>query len=61
MTAFARQLAFQADPADPRHGTDNGYANLYCRCGPCTEAHRVTHMEWRRNRRERWRANTATD
>ncbi len=23
---------------DPRHGTDNGYRNLGCRCGPCTYA-----------------------
>ena len=23
---------------DPRHGTDNGYRNLGCRCEPCTTA-----------------------
>lgn len=28
-------------PDDPRHGTDNAYGNLGCRCDPCKEAHRV--------------------
>ena len=23
---------------DPRHGTNNGYQNLRCRCRPCTDA-----------------------
>lgn len=58
MTAYARQLAFQADPADPRHGTDNGYANLYCRCSPCTEAHRQAHERWRRKRDAGFRTKT---
>ena len=25
---------------DPRHGTENGYKNLLCRCEDCSEAHR---------------------
>lgn len=28
----------QHDPADPRHGTVNGYANLSCRCDLCRSA-----------------------
>ena len=28
---------------DHRHGTDNGYDNLSCRCAECTEAHRTAH------------------
>lgn len=32
-----------ANPDDPRHGTENGYSNLDCRCVPCTEAHRIAH------------------
>ena len=26
---------------DPRHGTENGYNNLHCRCPECREAWRV--------------------
>lgn len=40
------RAAFAADPADPRHGSANGYRNLGCRCGPCTGA-------WTRYQRER--------
>lgn len=25
-------------PDDPRHGTQNGYGNLKCRCEPCKKA-----------------------
>jgi hypothetical protein len=25
-------------PDDPRHGTENGYSNLDCRCQPCRDA-----------------------
>lgn len=28
------------DPADPRHGTANGYRNLKCRCDECRHAWR---------------------
>jgi hypothetical protein len=28
------------EPGDPRHGTDNGYTNLGCRCAWCTAAHK---------------------
>jgi len=47
----ARQTveAFRANLDDPRHGTDNGYSNLRCRCDRCREAHRVLHMKWRRS------------
>lgn len=27
------------DPDDHRHGTDNAYTNLKCRCQPCRTAH----------------------
>lgn len=30
-----RQIAFHNTPADPRHGTQNGYTNLRCRCSKC--------------------------
>lgn len=33
-------------PDDPRHGTENGYGNLGCRCEACTVAHRVYTREW---------------
>lgn len=40
----AAQLAnaerFRNDPTDPRHGTRNGYGNLYCRCDRCKRAHK---------------------
>lgn len=26
------------DPEDPRHGTENGYSNLKCRCNRCKDA-----------------------
>jgi hypothetical protein len=32
--ARARGLA----PDDPRHGTNNAYTNLACRCAPCRKA-----------------------
>lgn len=33
-----RKAAFRANPADPRHGSANGYSNLNCRCQPCRDA-----------------------
>lgn len=40
---------------DPRHGTNNGYGNLKCRCQPCRDAHaeyqRRIHRDWRERRR----------
>ena len=36
--AAQRAARFQADPNDPRHGTLNGYRNLWCRCGLCQHA-----------------------
>jgi len=36
--AAQRRAEFAADPADPRHGTANGYRNLGCRCERCTQA-----------------------
>ena len=32
------RAAFARDPADPRHGSANGYRNLGCRCPRCTQA-----------------------
>lgn len=31
---------------DPRHGTDNGYRNLGCRCARCREAHHIEQNDW---------------
>lgn len=42
----ARNAAFAADPTDPRHGTQNGYVNLQCRCAPCTAAWRSYRHAW---------------
>lgn len=33
-------------PDDPRHGTNNGYDNLGCRCAPCREAKRVYQLDY---------------
>lgn len=38
---------------DPRHGTKNGYMNLYCRCKPCTKANTVSSYADRKRRYER--------
>jgi hypothetical protein len=35
------RIAPAFDPADPRHGTVNGYVNLHCRCDECREAWRT--------------------
>lgn len=41
-----RKLGLEPLPAtDPRHGTENGYNNLGCRCAPCTTAHNVYTLE----------------
>ncbi len=42
---------------DPRHGTENGYGNLKCRCADCTEAWRA----YCQRRRETARAKAAAD
>jgi hypothetical protein len=44
-------------PEDPRHGTDNGYRNLGCRCQPCRDAH----AEWMREARPRYGARLTAD
>ena len=47
---------------DDRHGTDNGYDNLSCRCPECTEAHAVAHSSRyvdNPERREKHRATQA--
>jgi hypothetical protein len=31
---------------DPRHGTNNGYKNLGCRCDDCRKAGVAWHREW---------------
>lgn len=33
--------AFRSDPGDVRHGTENGYSNLDCRCARCRAAWNV--------------------
>lgn len=33
-------------PDDPRHGTQNGYGNLGCRCDRCKEANRLNHAAY---------------
>jgi hypothetical protein len=35
---------------DPRHGTENGYGNLSCRCVACTGAH-ADYCAWLQSRR----------
>lgn len=37
-TTAATRVQFASDPADPRHGTVNGYAHLRCRCQRCRAA-----------------------
>ena len=37
---------------DPRHGTQNGYVNLLCKCAACKGAHAAYRRELRRRRRE---------
>ncbi|PRY18154.1 hypothetical protein CLV37_101398 [Kineococcus rhizosphaerae] len=37
-SAAERAARFLTDPADPRHGSANGYRNLGCRCPRCTRA-----------------------
>ena len=41
----ARSAAMRSD--DPRHGTENGYNNLGCRCSLCRAAHAAFHRERR--------------
>ncbi|GAA2748764.1 hypothetical protein GCM10009869_01820 [Amnibacterium kyonggiense] len=33
-----QRVEFQADATDPRHGTENGYRALGCRCDRCRAA-----------------------
>lgn len=40
-------------PADPRHGTVNGYNNLGCRCPCCCAAHTAYAYVWRAARQAR--------
>jgi len=37
----------QPGDRDPRHGTENGYKNLLCRCEPCRAAHAAHHRTLR--------------
>ncbi|KWX25625.1 hypothetical protein AFM11_05190 [Mycolicibacterium wolinskyi] len=39
-------------PDDPRHGTTNGYGNLYCRCDRCREANRLSHSAYMKRLRD---------
>lgn len=44
------------NPDDPRHGTNNGYSNLGCRCDRCKAAKAAMHqvyLERRRAEKER--------
>lgn len=38
--------AFREDLTDPRHGTENGYRNLGCRCDACRAANSRSHFEY---------------
>jgi hypothetical protein len=45
------------DDGDPRHGTLNGYTNLYCRCAACRAAWAKYYDETRENRSGRlWKS-----
>jgi len=46
MSARAERRSRELLPDDPRHGTVNGYRNLYCRCDRCREAHREAHAAY---------------
>jgi hypothetical protein len=46
--------AFQNDPDDPRHGTNNGYTNLGCGCDKCREAHNAYHLDYMRRHPEQY-------
>jgi hypothetical protein len=35
---------------DPRHGTENGYTNLLCRCQPCRDQHALIVKDQRARR-----------
>lgn len=37
---------------DPRHGTQNGYINLLCKCPDCKGAHAAYRRDLRRRKRE---------
>ena len=39
-------------PDDPRHGTNNGYNNLGCRCQPCRDAHNARQQRYYREHPE---------
>jgi hypothetical protein len=41
----------QPGDGDTRHGTENGYRNLSCRCGPCREAHALYQRQQNRRRK----------
>lgn len=41
------------DELDPRHGTNNGYGNLGCRCEPCRTANAAKQREDRARRATR--------
>lgn len=38
------------EPDDPRHGTDNGYSNLHCRCQSCRTANAIKQRDDRARR-----------
>lgn len=44
---------FASTPADPRHGTLNGYNNLRCRCDRCRAANAASQREYMQRRRNR--------
>jgi hypothetical protein len=63
MTRKARKPRIFPGDGDPRHGTPNGYINLFCDCDLCMQANTQYHWERmqdhdrrvRRNKRERER------
>lgn len=46
-----REKRISDAPADPRHGTTNGYTNLGCRCERCCKANTDAHREYMSRRR----------
>lgn len=52
-----REPLFSSTPDDPRHGTENGYSNLRCRCDRCTDAH-ATYYRVGPGNEAQWRSRT---
>lgn len=53
MSSSKPRKTIQEGDGDHRHGTQNGYINLRCRCADCREAWRVYDRARNRTRRQR--------